>query len=232
MQRLFITLTRAVEGAPLIALSASFVWGILSILLSPCHLASIPLIVGFISEQGEISTRKACRLSFVFAAGIFVTIAVIGTITALLGKIAGDVGRWGNYLVAAVLIFAGLYLLELVKFPGLKGMNQPVFKQKGFLAAFLLGLIFGAAVGPCTFAYMAPMLTLTFRISGTQFLYGISLLLVYAAGHCAVIVLAGTLTELVESYLRWNEKSKTAAAIKRICGALVVLGGLYIFWKT
>ncbi|HNS31618.1 MAG TPA: hypothetical protein PKN36_01420 [bacterium] len=73
MQQLFIALTRAVEGTPLVALSASFAWGVLSVLLSPCHLASIPLIVGFISEQGKISTRKAFRLSFIFAAGIFVT---------------------------------------------------------------------------------------------------------------------------------------------------------------
>lgn len=232
MQRLFIALTQAVEGTPLIALSASLVWGILSIILSPCHLASIPLIVGFISEQGKISTRKAFRLSFIFAAGIFVTIAVIGTITALLGRIAGDVGRWGNYLVAAVLIFVGLYLLELVKFPGLRGMNQPVFKQKGLLAAFLLGLLFGVAVGPCTFAYMAPMLAVTFRISGTQFLYGISLLLMYAVGHCAVIVTAGMLAEFVESYLHWNERSKTSSAIKKICGILVIMAGLYMFWKA
>jgi len=232
MQRLFVTLTRAVEGTPLVALSASFIWGVLSVLLSPCHLASIPLIVGFISEQGNISTRKAFRLSFIFAAGIFVTIAVIGTITALLGRIAGDIGRWGNYIVAAVLIFVGFYLLELVKFPGLRGMNQPVFRQKGFLAAFLLGLLFGVAVGPCTFAYMAPMLAVTFRISGVQFLYGISLLLMYAVGHCTVIVLAGTLTEFVESCLHWNERSKTATVIKKTCGLLVILAGLYMFWKA
>jgi cytochrome c-type biogenesis protein len=232
MQRLFIALTQAVEGTPLVALSASFIWGILSVLLSPCHLASIPLIVGFISEQGRISTRKAFRLSFIFATGIFITIAVIGMITALLGRIAGDIGRWGNYIVAVVLIFVGLYLLEIVKFPGLRGMNQPLFKQKGLHVAFLLGLLFGVAVGPCTFAYMAPMLAITFKISGAQFVYGISLLLMYAVGHCTVIILAGTLTEFVESYLHWNEKSKTVMVIKKICGLLVILAGLHMFWKA
>lgn len=40
MEQLFITLTHAVEGTPAIAIAATFVWGVLSILLSPCHLAA------------------------------------------------------------------------------------------------------------------------------------------------------------------------------------------------
>jgi hypothetical protein len=51
-----------VEGAPLIALAASMAWGVLSILLSPCHLASVPLIVGFISEQGTVTVRRRLSL--------------------------------------------------------------------------------------------------------------------------------------------------------------------------
>ena len=58
MEELFTTLTHAVEGTPAIALAAAFIWGILSIVLSPCHLASIPLIVGFIGEQGRMSTTR------------------------------------------------------------------------------------------------------------------------------------------------------------------------------
>jgi len=232
MQKLFVVLTQAVEGNPFIALSASFIWGILSILLSPCHLASIPLIVGFIGDQGQIAVRKAFRLSVIFSVGIFITIGLIGVITALLGRIAGDIGRWGNYIVAVIFIFVGFYLLEFVRIPGLRGINQPILKQKGAIAAFVMGVIFGVAVGPCTFAYMAPMLAVTFRISGMHFLYGILLLLMYALGHCAVIVFAGTLTEFVESYLRWNERSKSALILKKACGILVILAGLYMFWTA
>jgi cytochrome c-type biogenesis protein len=41
-----------------IAILASFAWGILSILLSPCHLSSIPLIIGFINSHGTISLKR------------------------------------------------------------------------------------------------------------------------------------------------------------------------------
>ena len=70
MEHLFAVLSRAVEGAPAVALGAAFVWGILSILLSPCHLASIPLIVGFIDEQDRMSTKRAFLISTLFAFGI------------------------------------------------------------------------------------------------------------------------------------------------------------------
>jgi cytochrome c-type biogenesis protein len=73
IRELFTHLTRAVEATPAIAILASFVWGILSILLSPCHLASIPLIVGFIDQQGRMSTKRAFAISTLFAVGILAT---------------------------------------------------------------------------------------------------------------------------------------------------------------
>ena len=63
MEQLFTVLTHAVQGTPAIAIAAALAWGILSIILSPCHLVSIPLIVGFIDEQGRISTKRAFLIS-------------------------------------------------------------------------------------------------------------------------------------------------------------------------
>src|SRR4030042_5479253 len=97
MEQLFTTLTKAVEATPAIAIVASFTWGILSILLSPCHLASMPLIVGFIDQQGRMSTKRAFLISTLFAMGILITIAAIGVVTAAAGRMLGDVGRFGNY---------------------------------------------------------------------------------------------------------------------------------------
>jgi cytochrome c-type biogenesis protein len=231
MQELFTTLTRAVEGTPAIAIIASFIWGVLSILLSPCHLASIPLIVGFIDEQGKISTKRAFWISFLFAAGILITIGLIGAITAAAGRMMGDVGRYGNYFVAAIFFLVGLHLLDVFPLP-FSGPSRIGMKSKGLLAAFLLGLIFGIALGPCTFAYMAPMLAVTFKVASSNVAYGILLLVAYGIGHCSVIVIAGTSTELVEKYMNWNEKSKGAVILKKICGVLVLAGGLYLIYTA
>ena len=226
--RLFEILSTALSGTPFIALGASFIWGILSVLLSPCHLASIPLIVGFVNEQGQITTKRAFLLSSLFSIGILVTIAVIGVITAMMGRMMGDIGVWGNYFVAGIFFIVGLHLLGIIPLPFMGGINHPGVKKKGLLASFLLGLIFGVALGPCTFAYMAPMLAITFSISSTQFLYGILLLVAYGIGHCSVIILAGTSTKLVERYLKWNDDSKGAVILKKICGVLVFIAGIYL----
>ena len=231
MAQLFSALTRAVEGTPAVALGAAFVWGILSILLSPCHLASIPLIVGFIDEQGRISTKRAFLISTLFSAGILITIGLIGAITAAAGRMLGDIGAWGNYFVAVIFFVVGLHLLGVIPMPW-SGPAQVGMKRKGPLAALVLGLVFGIALGPCTFAYMAPMLAVTFKLAATDVGYGILLLAVYGVGHCSVIVLAGTCTELVQRYLNWNEKSRGAVILKKVCGAGVILGGLYLIYRA
>jgi cytochrome c-type biogenesis protein len=231
MERLFTFLTHAVEGTPAMALGAALVWGVLSIVLSPCHLSSIPLIVGFISGQGRTTTARACGAATVFAVGILITIAAVGLITAAAGRMMGDVGRWGNYFVALIFFAVGLYLLELIPMPW-SGPGQVGMKRKGLLAALVLGLLFGVAVGPCTFAYLAPMLGVSLKLAGTHPVYGASLLLAFGTGHCLVIVLAGTFTEIVQRYLDWNQHSKGVQVLKYGCGVLVLLGGAYLVYTA
>jgi cytochrome c-type biogenesis protein len=231
MESLFTSLSHAVEGTPAVALAAAAVWGILSIVLSPCHLASLPLIVGFISGQGRVSTGRASAIAALFSVGILITIAAIGVITAIAGRILGDVGKWGNYGVAAIFFLVGLHLIGVIPMPW-SGPGQVNVKRKGLLAALLLGLVFGIALGPCTFAYMAPMLAVTFKLAKTATLYGVCLLLAYGVGHCSVIVLAGTFTEVVQRFLNWNEQSKGVTIVKAVCGVLVILGGLWLIYSA
>ena len=230
IQHLFTLLSNALNSAPSIAVIAAFIWGILSILLSPCHLASIPLIVGFINGQGTITTRRAFGLATLFSLGILITIAIIGLITGFMGRMLGDIGAIGNYIVGIIFLIVGLYLLGVVPLPFLNAPNKPFIKQRGLLAAFILGLIFGISLGPCTFAYMAPMLAITFNVASTRFLFGILLLFAYGIGHCSVIVSAGTFTEVVQRYLNWNEKSKGTIIVRKICGVLLILGGIYLIF--
>ena len=231
LRTLFEWLSYSLQSSLFIALAASLIWGILSILLSPCHLASIPLIVGFINTQGKISNKRAFIISLLFSSGILITIAIIGLITGLLGRMMGDIGRYGNYIVAIIFLVVGLYLLEIIRIPFLSNVSQPRLKKRGLLAGFLLGLFFGLALGPCTFAYMAPILAIVFNFASDKFVFGVMLLIFYGIGHCSVIVLAGTFTEVLQRYLNWNERSKGAVILKKICGALVILGGIYLIWS-
>jgi len=228
---LFTSLYEAMTGAIWIAVLASFAWGVLSILLSPCHLSSIPLVIGFISSQGKISVGRTFNISLIFSVGILITIALIGIITASLGRLMGDIGGVGNYLVAGIFFLVGLYLLDIIKLDWNNvGLRQT--KTKGLIAALILGLLFGLALGPCTFAYMAPVLGVVFQTAQTNYFLAVIFLLAFGIGHCSVIVGAGTLTGKVQKYLNWSEGSKTIKWIKRVCGVLVILGGLYLIITT
>jgi cytochrome c-type biogenesis protein len=79
---------------------------------------------------------------------------------------------------------------------------------------------------------MAPMLAVTFKLAKSAPLYGVSLLLAYGVGHCSVIVLAGTFTEVVQRFLNWNEQSKGVSILKTVCGVLVMLGGLWLIYSA
>ncbi len=232
MQELFTQLTHAVESTWFIALAASFVWGVLSILLSPCHLSSVPLIVGYIDGQGRVETRRAFKLSLFFSLGVLITIALVGLITGLLGRMLGDIGKFGNAAVAVIFVVVGLYLLDIIPLPFLGKLNQPSIRKKGGIGAFLIGLLFGLAVGPCTFAYMAPMLGIVFKTASTNLLFAVFLVLFYATGHCSIIVMAGTFTGILQKYLNWNEKSKGTVILKKICGILVILAGIALLFKS
>jgi cytochrome c-type biogenesis protein len=232
MDSLFTSLTEALYGSFSLAFIASFAWGVLSILLSPCHLSSIPLIIGFLTAQGEKKTSRGLLLALIFAVGILFTIIVIGIITAALGRIMGDVGPYGKYAVAVVFIVVGLYLMDIIRLPDTGVKLQPFGIKSVFLSAFSLGLIFGIALGPCTFALMAPVLGVVFQMSSTDSIAGGMLLLAFGLGHCGVIAAAGGLASRVQAYLNWTNRSNIVLWIKRTAGFLIILGGIYTFYTS
>ncbi|MBN1125040.1 MAG: hypothetical protein JXA82_08530 [Sedimentisphaerales bacterium] len=227
IQEWFDQLTHAMQEQSVVAALAALAWGVFSVLLSPCHLAGIPLVIGYMSTQGRLTVRRAFLLSSVFSFGILLTIAVVGLITHLLGRLLGDMGPWANYFVSTVLVLFGLVLLDVIKLPWITA-GRIRMKQRGILGAFLLGLVFGIAVGPCTFAFMAPVLSVVVLGSVS----GLILLLLYGIGHCSVIVIAGVSADRVQRYLNWNEKSHAVLRFRKACGVIIILSGLYMLYKA
>jgi cytochrome c-type biogenesis protein len=224
------SLTAALSGTPAIAILASLAWGMLSVVLSPCHLAGIPLIIGFIGGQGVMSVRRAFSLALAFALGVLATIALIGVVTAALGRMLGDLGTNLDYFLAGLLVLVGLYFLGIIPMPS-GAARAGTGGLRGLPAALVLGLVFGLVLGPCTFAFMAPVLGMTLSVARTEPAYGALLLAAYGVGHSAVIVAAGTFTEAVERYLKWSERSGGPMMLKRICGILVIAAAIYLLWS-
>jgi cytochrome c-type biogenesis protein len=223
---------RAFEASAALALPAAFLWGVLSVVLSPCHLSSIPLVVAYMSGGDELPTgRRAVLLSGTFALGILASIAVIGAITVATGRMAGDVGPWATYALAAVFFAVGLNLLGLLPLPSWSTLPAGA-TRKGPGGALVLGLVFGAVLGPCTFAFMAPLLGLAFRAGAGQAAYGVLLVVLYGLGHSAAIVVAGASAQNVQRWLSWKAGARAAVLVKGGAGVAVITGGLYFLYTA
>jgi cytochrome c-type biogenesis protein len=217
-------LSTLLQGGAALALAAAFLWGVASMVLSPCHLASIPLLVTFLNGQGKLTTGRGVLLSSLFAAGLLVTIALVGMLTAAAGLMVGNLGPAINWAVAAVFLLVGLHLLGVVPLPQFEPATVQ-FRQHGTMAAFLLGLFFGLALGPCTFAFMAPVLGVSFQAASTSPTFAAALLVAYGIGHCSIIVAAGSAIGRVQSYLDWSERSGGAGRLRAACGIALLIAG-------
>lgn len=233
--KIFAVLTSALSGAPILVLTASFIWGIFSVLLSPCHISGVVLIMGFIGGQKGLDTGKAFRSSLLFATGVFLSIVVIGLITGLAGRIIGDIGITGDIifkvLFAVVFLVLGLYLMGAVNLPFMNLIREERFASRSGATAFIIGLLFGLGVGPCTFAYMAPVLGVVFQTAKVNFMYSLSLILLFGLGQCVILTLAGTSVKLVQRYLDWDKKTGLLKVLRIVLGVMFILIAAYFVYS-
>jgi len=208
-----------------IAAVGCLAWGMISVLFSPCHLASIPLIVAYVGGQEQaINPEQAGVYSSLFALGLFISIALIGITCALLGRMLGDVGNYWQILVGAVLIWVALGMLGVEKC-SLSGGLLYRLNLKGLSGAFLLGLAYGILSGSCTFGFIAPILaviTIQKKIAA-----GILFIFLFALGHCLPLVVAGSSTAAVRKLMENRAWQGTGNWFRRAAGIVIVLLGVY-----
>lgn len=230
-ESIFNGLYSALYGNLAVAVLGAFAWGVASVLLSPCHLSGIPLMVAFMTGKRVLSGKETFRLSLVFALGILGSIAIIGVITALLGRMMGDLGSHANLVFGIALCLGGILLMDIIPLRTVPIFTKMHVDGTKLWTALMIGLLFGLALGPCAFAFMAPVLTLVFSMSQTSMILALTIIAAYAAGHCLVIVFAGASVSWVQKIMNWNDRSQSMVICKRVCALLVVMAGLYLIFK-
>lgn len=230
-ESIFSGLYSALYGNMAVAILGSFAWGMASVLLSPCHLSGIPLMVAFMTGKRVLSGKETFRLSLVFALGILGSIAIIGMITALLGRMMGDLGSHANLIFGIAFCMGGILLLDVIPLRTVPIFTKMHVDGTKLWTALMIGLLFGLALGSCAFAFMAPVLTLVFSLAQTSIILAMTIIAAYAAGHCLVIVSAGASVNWVQKLLNWNDRSHSLVIWKRVCASLVVLASIYLILK-
>jgi len=233
VETLMLTVNEWMSSGSGFALIGCFAWGMISVMLSPCHLASIPLIVAYVGgQETSVQPKKAVGYSAAFTLGLFLTIAVVGVVCALLGRMLGDISVWFQVLVGAVLIWVALGMLG-VQACSMSGSLLYRLKFQGVAGAFGLGLAYGVLSGSCTFGFIAPILAIV--TVQQQLGTGILMMVVFALGHCLPIVVAGSSTAFVRRLTENSAWQGAGTWFRRGAGVVIALLGLYFIvspWAT
>ena len=226
MDQIFLTINSWMGQGLLIGGLGCFLWGMVSVLFSPCHLASIPLIVSYVAAQDQnVEERKAALYSLVFTIGLFITIAIIGFICTILGRMLGDVGPYMSILVGVVLVWVALDFLGLARC-SLSGGMMAKIKVRGILGAFVLGLAYGVLSGSCTFGFIAPILAII--TLQQKIITGIIFITLFGLGHCIPIAVAGSSTAFVKKLLDNSNWSTGSILFRKLAG--LCIGGLGVYF--
>ncbi|MBW2220498.1 MAG: sulfite exporter TauE/SafE family protein, partial [Deltaproteobacteria bacterium] len=199
--------------------------GMVSVLLSPCHMASIPLIVAYVGGQQQIlKPKQASAYSVAFTIGLFITIALIGVICALLGRMLGDIGNYWQILIGGILIWVALGMLGVEKC-SMSGSLLYRLNFRGIFGAFVLGLAYGVLSGSCTFGFIAPILAII--TVQQKVATGILFIILFAIGHCLPIVVAGSSTAIVRKLIENTTWQGAGNIFRKGAGAIIGLLGIY-----
>jgi cytochrome c-type biogenesis protein len=225
MDQFFLTLNAWMISGSFLAAAGCFLWGMVSVIFSPCHLASIPLMVGYVAGQRDTAHHwRGAHYAFAFTGGLFLTIAAVGVVCTLLGRMLGDVGSWWTILVGAVLIWVALDMLGVAQC-SISGGMMARLKVKGLSGAFILGLAYGLLSGSCTFGFIAPILAII--TVQQEIMTGLLLIALFGIGHSLPIAVAGSSTALVQRILDNGSMQAGSIWFRKAAGVAIGVLGIY-----
>jgi cytochrome c biogenesis protein CcdA len=221
------SLGQVMQTRPVLAYGASYLGGVIAT-ASPCILASIPLVIGFVGGYAGGNKKQAFFYSLTFVVGLAVVMSALGAAAALMGTMFGQVGTYWYFVVSVILMVMGLQLAGVINLK--LGGNAQRFlpRRTGLIGALILGMLFGLVLSPCASPVLAVILTVA-AVKG-EVAYGSTLLFAYALGQGTLVILAGTFTGVIESFLQ-SKGAKFGTIMQQGAGVLIFLVGAYIFFQ-
>lgn len=189
--------------APLIALFS----GILTSFL-PCNLSTIPLIIGYVKEN-KFDKKESFFISLIYAVGMIISFMMIGFLATFISNFLSIFGKYIYLLLAFILILMLLnnwHIINIIKQNNILKVNT----KKGYLGAFIMGLLSGLVLSPCSTPALLTILSIS-TIKG-QLLYSIILMFMYGLGNSVLVILLGTYASKINEL----KKSKKYATINKV----------------
>ena len=195
--------------------------------LSPCTLPTVVFITAYVSGEKVNSKKRGFILSLVFVLGIAFMLSLLGVFAGYMGKIIAS-EQILNYIIAAILLIMGLWLLKVFKFnPSYNFSKLTPKKGSGILGAFLLGIPFGISASPCTLPITLSVLAYS-AIKGSIF-FGMLLMFTFAIGRSVPLLVVGTFTGLLKNM---KVLVKYQNIIEKVAGVILIILAGYFIWQA
>jgi cytochrome c-type biogenesis protein len=212
-----------------LGLAVAFLAGVLSF-LSPCVLPLVPSYIGFLTglTLPEISNRRRHTVTHaaLFVLGFSLIFILLGAGATALGRALRFYEDWLARVGGVLIIIFGLYLLGVLKIPGLGTEKRVHIEDKpiGYLGSVLVGVAFGAGWTPC----IGPVLGAILGLAATQadLGRGIGLLVAYSAGLAVPFLLAAL---AMDRFIDWFQAFRRhLGLVQKVSGALLLLVGVLL----
>lgn len=219
-------LAKMIEQSGYIAPLLTLVAGALTS-FTPCSLSSIPLVVGYVGGAGQGDTRRALRLSLIFALGSALTFTALGVIASIAGRLIGTSASWWYIVLGVLMVLMALQtwgISEVIPSSYLLAKNT----KRGYAGALIAGILGGVFSSPCSTPVLIALLTI---VAGKgSILWGIVLLLMYSIGHGILAIVAGTSIGFVQKLSASEKYGRVSNVLKIVMGLLILLIGFYMFY--
>ena len=221
LENLSIAISNNLWIAPILALIAGILTSV-----TPCSLSTIPLVIGYVGGTSA-DTKKAFKLSLMFAAGSAITFTLLGVIASIIGGLVGNASEWWYIVLGILMMLMALQVLEIYEFIPSTYLTSKSTK-KGYIGAILAGILAGVFASPCATPVLVVLLA--FVASKGSIVWGIILLLLYSIGNSFFVILTGTFVGSVRKIIQSEKYGKVSILLKYFLGILIIFLGIYMFY--
>ncbi len=197
--------------------------------ISPCTLAMLPIIVGYVGGYSKEKPIKTFLQLLFFIIGTAIVFSVIGVICAVTGKVfVSFAGSYFSLILSSIIMIAGLKLVGFLDFE-LPVIIKEMPKNNGtntFLYPLILGGVFALAGTPCSTPILAAIMA--FASMSASLTQSVIMLFLFSLGQGLILVFAGVLTSKLKSNPKFY---KFTNGLLKFSGYLLILTSLFIFYK-
>lgn len=213
----------------LMLLGLSFIGGLIAS-ISPCSLAMLPIVIGYIGGFNENDNKNTLLQLTSFVIGSAIVFSIIGILCAVTGKVFISIaGGYFLIFIASLLLTMGLHLLGIleINLPTLISKIPSNSNNSKYLYPMLLGAIFAIGGTPCSTPILAGIMS--FATITNNILISLLMLFMFALGEGVILVFAGMFTNLIKQI---DTVAKYSEIFLKLIGIIMIIASVFLYYKT